>query len=141
MRFFVLEPEVAGGLGEHTSMDRSVHPPAVKTLHYVLHGWLGDVLLESFPTYIVTAEAKEALLEDSTGATFDKVEITCSPEFKELYPHRQIPDFAWLRVTGKARIDDFGLAPDWRLVVSERVIDVLKRLGLNNALIEPFAAP
>lgn len=41
-KFFALEPEVAGGLGPNTVMDRSVHPPRVSHLHYVFDGWMGD---------------------------------------------------------------------------------------------------
>ena len=29
MKYFYIETEVAGGLGENTAMDRSVHPPIV----------------------------------------------------------------------------------------------------------------
>jgi hypothetical protein len=45
MKYFYVEPEVAGGLGERTVMDRSTHPPVVKRLHYQLEGWLGDAIL------------------------------------------------------------------------------------------------
>jgi hypothetical protein len=34
MHHFYLEPEVAGGPGEHTLMDQTVHPPIVHQLHY-----------------------------------------------------------------------------------------------------------
>jgi hypothetical protein len=44
----------------------------------------------------------------------------------------------WLQVTGRAGRDDFGLAADLRLVISERALDVLKGLQLDDALIEPF---
>ena len=53
MQYVYIEPEVAGGLGDHTVMDRSVHPPIVSKLHYQMEGWLGDALLESFPVFIV----------------------------------------------------------------------------------------
>ena len=34
MKYFYIQPEVAGGLGKNTVMDRSVHPPIVSRLHY-----------------------------------------------------------------------------------------------------------
>ena len=40
MSYYYLEPEIAGGLGECTVMDRSVRPPVVKRLHYELDGRL-----------------------------------------------------------------------------------------------------
>jgi hypothetical protein len=139
MKYFYVEPEVSGGLGANTVMDRSVHPPVVSHLHYQFEGWLGDVLLESFPSFIVTEEAKGKLQEvGATGARFGEVEITTSDQFKELYPDKQLPGFTWLQIAGTAGHDDFGTAADGRLVVSERALDVLKGLELSNALIDPF---
>jgi hypothetical protein len=120
-------------------MDRSVHPPIVSHLNYEFDGWFGDVLLTSFPCFIVTEDAKNKLAESAvTGAHFADVEITKSGEFEDFYPGRQLPRFAWLQVTGRAGQDDFGLARKIRLVISERVLNVLKGLQLTDALIEPF---
>jgi hypothetical protein len=117
----------------------SVHPPIVSRLHYELHGWLGDVLLETFPCFIVTDDAKERLLEGCfTGVFFDEVEISTSDEFDELYPAVQLPRFAWLRVVGKAGKHDFGATADGSLVISEQALDTLQRLGVSHALIEPI---
>ena len=139
MRYFYIEPEVAGGLGKNTVMNRSVHPPVISKLHYELDGWLGDVLLESFPSFIVTEEAERRLRElGATGALFDEVEVTTTDQFKELYPNRQLPRFLWLKVDGKAGRDDLGTAQEWRLVVSERVLELLKGLGISNASVTPF---
>lgn len=138
-KYFYIEPEVAGGLGENTVMNRDVHPPVVRSLHYQLEGWLGDVLLESFPCFIVTEDARRKLqLLGATGATFDDVEITTSEQFKELYPNRQLPTFVWLRVQGMAGHDDFGIAEDARLVVSERAVETLRQLGIAHALVTDF---
>lgn len=84
---FQIDPEVAGGLGRHTVMDVSVHPPVVTRLNYEFEGWLGDVILECFPCFIITAEAKRAFSEMSvSGAAFDDVEVTTSDVFEELQP-------------------------------------------------------
>jgi hypothetical protein len=139
MKYFYVEPEVAGALGKDTVMDRSVHPPVVSKLHYHFDGWLGDVLLESFPSFIVTEYAKPELESAGlTGAQFDDVEVTTSDQFKEIYPGRQLPKFVWLRVVGKPGQEDFGSAPDGRLVVSERALEVLQGLGIPNALVTPI---
>jgi len=139
MQYFYVEPEVAGGLGERTVMDRSSHPPIVNRLHYQLEGWLGDAILESFPAFVVTENAKESLLGiGATGATFDDVEVTVTVEFEELYPGRKLPLFAWLKPEGKAGQDDIGATADGRLVLSQRALDTLSSLGISNALVEPF---
>ena len=139
MDYFYVEPEVSGELGANTVINRSVHPPIVKHLHYQFDGWLGDVLLESFPSFVVTDDARRNL-ENShvTGARFADVEITTSDQFRELYPKRQLPTFAWLQVVGVASHDDFGTAADGRLIVSNRALEVLQQLELSNALISPL---
>ena len=79
MKYFYIQPEVAGGFGENTVLDTSVHPPIVSRLHYELDGWLGDVLLETFPCFIITKDAKTKLQSiGATGIRLDDVEITTS---------------------------------------------------------------
>ena len=137
--FVVLEPEVAGGLGPYTVMDSSVHPPDVSDLHYEFEGWLGDDLLESFPCFIVTDRCRDALARAGfKGCSFASVTVTRSGRFVELYPGRELPRFHWLKVTGTAGEDDFGIANDHRLVVSERVLRALKSLEIGNCDLEVF---
>jgi hypothetical protein len=143
MKYFKIAPEVAGGTSEHTVMDRSVHPPIVSRLHYEVDDWLGDALLAGFPCFIVTMEAKQALEAlGTTGITFDSVEITVSGVFEDLHGEdMELPPFAWMKVHGEAGRDDFGLGPDLRLVVSERVLDTLSALGIAHATTGPFPGP
>jgi hypothetical protein len=139
MTFFYIEPEVAGGLGEETVMDESTHPPRVRKLDYCFEGWLGDVLLESFPCFIVTEAAKRELQKlAATGARFDVVRITKSEEFDELNPDVLLPQFAWLRPEGELGRDDIATAEDGRLVVSARVLKLLEKMGISNAMVEPY---
>ncbi|CDX39983.1 conserved hypothetical protein [Mesorhizobium sp. SOD10] len=58
--------------------------------------------------------------------------------FEEMQPDVELPPFVWLKVDGEADHDDFGLAEGHRLVVTERVLDVLRLLGISRALFEPF---
>jgi hypothetical protein len=140
MLYFYIEPEVPGSSeGPNSIVDRSVHPPIVSRLHYEFSVWSSDVLLESFPAFIVTEDAMNKLMESgATGARFADVEVTTTYPFREFHPDLQLPRFVWLQVTGRAGRDDFGLAADHRMVISERALDVLKGLQLNGALIEPF---
>ena len=120
-------------------MDRSIHPPVVKELHCEFDGWLGDALLETFPVFITTEHAMASLQAISaTGVEFDSVEVTESGQFRELYPDRVLPSFVWIKPHGKAGGDDFGVSVKGRLVISERVLDVLTACGISNALVEPF---
>jgi len=74
-----------------------------------------------------------------TGAGFDQVEVTVSEQFRELYPNRQLPKFVWLKIEGNPGQDDFGNAPDGRLVVSQRALEVLQTVGISHALVTGFA--
>ena len=139
MKYFVIEPEVAGGIGEHSVIDRSSGKMVVRKLHYEFDGWLGDELLESCPCFIVTEGAKKKLQSiGATGIKFDKVEVTTSGFFQDVHPNRQLPKFAWLQIVGEPGRDDFGIAQDLRLVISERALEVLRGLGISNALVTPF---
>jgi hypothetical protein len=134
-RFYV-EPEVAGSLGPATDLDTSTHPPVVRRLEYRMEGWLGDCLLESFPVFVVTEEARRAIeAAGLSGAAFDAVTITVSPDFMSAKAKDgALPAFAWLK---PAKDGDVATAPDGRLLLSQRALDVLKPLGLANAEIEP----
>jgi hypothetical protein len=137
-----VSPEVAGELGENTLMDSSIHPPRVSHLHYRFEGWLGDDLLQTFPCFLVSASLAEALERAGlVGIEVAQAEVSLSPEFKELYPGRSIPDFRWLKITSKERDADFWVTPDFELEVSDRALHVLRTFSLAHALIEPAVKP
>lgn len=145
MSYFYIEPEVAGGIGDATVLDTSVHPPLVSKLTFEFETFPLDAIVAGFPAYIVTDSAQEALLRIGvTGANFAHVDIVTSATFDELnaefHPKASLPTFSWLKVGGKAGEDDFGIARDNRLVVSEQVLQLLAQQGIENALVEPFDA-
>lgn len=126
-KYFFVEPEVAGGMGPHTVMDRSVHPPRVSHLHYEFEGWLGDEIVATFPCWIVTVSLAEKLRAAGlTGMSFDPVEISYSELFQERHPRREMPEFLRLLVTGVPMQDDFAVGEKARLMVSERALAVLQ---------------
>jgi hypothetical protein len=139
MKFFTVEPEVAGGFGSNTILSTESHPPVVTRLHYQFDGWLGDELLECFPCYIVTQQLGKAIeREGMSGVDFDQVEISTSELFDELYPGRKLPKFLWMKVAGKAGRDDFGVSPKHKLVISERAFDILQKFASSNCDVTPW---
>lgn len=133
MKFYTLNPEVAGELGKNTVMDNSGHPPKVSRLHFELDAWLGDDLIQSFPCYLVSEKLKRKISASSlSGAVFAPVEFVLSSNLKERHPAKSVPDFAWLKITGSVGKDDFGVEPDGRLVVSERALALIQQLNLNH---------
>ena len=142
MKYYSIEPEVAGGWGKKTVFDRiPAKGTFVHKLHYEFDGWLGDELLESSGCYIVSERmAREIERARLTGAQFAEVEVTTSAEFRDFHPDRQLPKFVWLRAGGVFGRDDFLLGPNLRLVISEQALEVLERVGVSHAAsIRPFS--
>ncbi len=137
LRYFVLQPEVAGGTGPKTVfIDRCARPPVMSHFNYQFDGWLGDPILETIGNIIVTEPIKDRLTRlKASGASFAAVEVSKSSEFEDLYPGRELPPFVWLQVYGHAGQDDFSYTSDHVLMVSERILDVLRESGMSNCTI------
>lgn len=134
-----IEPEVAGGLGSETAIDTSSHPPVVTRLHYEFDGWLGNDLLESFPCFIVSDQLRQKIVSNLlTGVTFDEVVITKSLEFSIQSPNIALPKFSWMKIYGKIGESDFAIAEDFRLVVSQKAMEVLNNFNLSAATFEDY---
>jgi len=134
-----IEPEVAGGLGFETEMDNRVHPPIIKKLHYEFSGWLGDDILETFPCFIISESLMNDIKKNQlTGVLFDNVKITKSDEFINFYPKTNLPNFYWMKIDGKFGVDDFVIAEDYRLLVSEKGMNVISFFNIKNASIEDY---
>lgn len=114
----------------------NVHLAIVYSLEYRFDGWLGNCILETFPCLIIVEDAKKSIEKEClSGVVFEDVFITRSEFFEEIYPRRELPKFYWAKITGRAGVNDFGLSNDFRLVVSQKGLDVLKSHNIDNALI------
>lgn len=140
-KYFTLRPEVAGGLGSQTVMDRSTHPPVVSQLHYELEDWLGDCLVQSFPCFLVLRSTAARLTAEAySGFRLSAALVTTSDLYQEINPEGTAPELDWLIIYGQPGRDDFGLTSDNHLVVSSRVLDLLRAAGLTQSGIEPWTA-
>lgn len=144
MKYYVLYPEVAGVIGPKTIyIDRTSRPPRIEKFNYEFNGWLGDPLLVSTCTYVVTDSLKRKIVaSQATGVNFGPVEITRSGEFEDaqaLQSGSKLPHFAWLQPIGQAGQDDFGLTQTGGyLVVSEPMLDLFLAAGMSNCDIADF---
>ena len=139
MKYYVLEPEVAGGFGPKSLLNPGVRPPYVTKFNYEFDVWLGDPLLEAVGCFIVTEALKEKFQAmKSTGVSFSTVEVSKSVQFDDLYPNCQLPKFVWLQVTGEPGKDDFGLSSKHSLVVSQPILNTLQAAGMSHADISEF---
>ena len=157
MKYFFLESDIAGEPGGNTVLDHSKTPPTVRKLEYNFYYWFGDVLLRTYRSWIITAAAMNEIQKHGfTGAKAAEVSITKSDDFCEQNPSLILPEFVWLKVFGTAGRDDFGTgyrlnagsidlfpydARFYELVVSERALDLLKRLGIAHASVWTFSEP
>jgi hypothetical protein len=134
--FYVLDPEVPGGLGENADLTyRNGTLPLVEHLHFEFGaGRYDDDLFQAHPVYLVTRPLADALRRSGlSGFTLDSdIELTADDNVKELEPDWQIPRAEWLKVAGTPGSDDFGLTHDARLVVSEAALDVLRTGSIDH---------
>ena len=134
MIYTYIEPEVPGNSDDEIKMDTSVHPPIIQRLVFEFDGWSGDCLLASFPCFIMTEAATEAVQKAKlTGVNFDNLIVLKSEMFEEMYPNRLMPKFYWAKIVGVAGQDDFGLAYGYRLVLSQTALKLLTPFGLEQA--------
>lgn len=146
---YILEPEVAGELGEETSYQNFENVrlkgerPIVDKLDYHFTGWLGDELIEATPCFIVTEELATSIQKNSlSGYRFEEVIVSLSDEFMEIYPNRTLPKFKRLVPTGSIYIenknfkewsgDDICISQKSYLVVTEKALAVFKSHKISN---------
>lgn len=140
--FYVIEPEVPGGLGEHTVIDTGVHPPLISRLHRRFDGWLGHQIVTSFPVFMVTGDlAGKIQIAGLTGAELADAEISVSPEFEDFHAGAPLPPFRWLKPIGVAGRDDFALGSDHRRVVSQRALDLITATKPRALDVYPYEMP
>jgi hypothetical protein len=134
MKYYRLDPEVAGALGDDTVMDTSVHPPVVSSLQYEIHGWLGDDIVESTPCFIVTERLANLLAASNlSGFRLADVDITLWEQAEELEGGPlDLPPFRWLQLVGRPQVDDFGPNEQGSLVASESALALLRQVNLNH---------
>ncbi|NIG55638.1 hypothetical protein [Chitinophaga sp. Cy-1792] len=130
---FRLTPEVPGGLGPNTIIDKPGHPPIIKHLHFQFADWLGDDLIESFPCFLVTESMYHRLLDNNiSGITANKnVEFSFYDIFYDLNPDgKSVPEFIWINISSDGN-DDFYIDKEKYLNVSQKALHVLKEGNLR----------
>lgn len=146
MKYYCLSPQSAGDLGDNSiTGDLRERPPQVFKFHLQLERWPKDDLIDAFATYACTKRLAKALTErELTGFELDTVEVTFEKQFHiwaSLHENETVPDFLWLKITGKPGFDDFGMIKGpcpMPLVVSERALKVMNQFSLSVCDVEEY---
>jgi hypothetical protein len=147
MKYYCLGPQAAGDLGDRSvTGDLRERPPKVYKFHLQLERWPKDDLIDGFATYACTKRLAEALTVNKlSGFELDTVEITHDDQFHiwaSLHENETLPEFLWLKITGKPGIDDFGMIQGpcpMPLVVSDRALRLLNSFKLTVCEIEEYS--
>lgn len=150
MKLFMVEPEVAGEIGERTIYENydaiinNGERPQISYLHFVLMGWLGDDILEVTPCFMVSEKLKNVIEESTlTGYAFQDIDISVSEDYSEMYPDRELPHFYRLLPQGVVKVEDetyyawnnmdFCVTEKFYLVLSENAMKIIRDYQLDNA--------
>jgi len=143
-KFYLIEPEICGRVDSTSVSDGR----QLIALCYEFDAWLGDDLIGDFQVFMCTEHLASQLKQIEppiTGVSFDKCTSSKSDEYSyyEIQNRsgrpRELPVFTWLRVNGQAGTDDMGeLDKETGLVVSERVLEVIKSCRLDQAEIREY---
>lgn len=146
MNFYLLGPEAAGHHGDAcVHGDSAARPMEIMVPDFEFQFWPHDDLLCGFYVYACTPSLAEALKGAKlTGFELAKLNVSFEERFHqwaELHKGEELPEFQWLKITGRAGIDDFGLVAGpcrLPLVVSGRAFGVLNQFKLQNCDIENY---
>ncbi len=134
---YLLDPHVAGELGEGTVVDASASPPRVDFVDYVLDAPDPDDLIQAFPVILVSESVAERMLNAHLrGFEFGDATIRGGDNYQALGGQASPQPFKRLHVNGRGHLDDCWLTGDYRLCVSDNMMDVLRSARLSFCLIE-----
>jgi hypothetical protein len=132
MLYYKVKPECCGWFGRRTlyAGELETCPPTIYRLEYEFRSWPADHLLEVNCQFIATQElinALSALSPKVSGVHYEAVTATNTLEMRRERPGVEMPEYKWMKVTGQAGRDDFFVAKDHHLVISERILAAIEK--------------
>jgi len=133
--YYMITPEVAGGLGVDTIIDHSSPGRRIVThLHYEVADWQGDCIVSAVRQHLVMPKTATRLQEAGFRSfRLAEAQVTASDQFEIFNPGGEPPELRWLIVDGTPGADDLGADRIGQLVVSEAVLELFRADGLNHA--------
>ena len=147
MNYYLLNPEVAGELGEGSELVyEGGKIKEVMFLEYNFMGWQGDELLSTHPCFIVTESLQNDIISNGlTGVKFKNIAMTFSDEFLEIRGEKKVPKFVQIICNDLYENSVENLQNDFYfnkykdIIVSEKALSVLKQHKLDMCIIEKYA--
>jgi len=123
---YVLDPLVAGQLGERTDLNATTHPPVVRHVDYVVDLPTDEDLIQSFPVFLVSEDLAGALAAANlTGFRLEDADVRPSDQYGG-FGGGEVPikHYRWLRLDSSDPADCW-LDERLRLCVSDEMYAVI----------------
>lgn len=122
-------------------MDTSTHPPVVTDVEYLLDAPVEADLIESFPVFLISVALAEALTSAGlSGFELEDARVLPSLEYREAFDEAPHKEYRRLCPSDGEAADSW-LDKQFRLCVSDRMMDVLERFDLSGCDSEPTTDP
>lgn len=144
-RLFLLRPEIAGEHAPAVEFANNTATDAVRALAHRLSGWSGDELLASQRGTVVTADLALRLAEaDITGFKLSDVIYSPASENVPRTVFTKIEPLGFVLLDEEFQIQswsghDICASPSSELVVSDKVLEILRDARFSNCGITPLA--
>lgn len=139
---FLLECEVAGGLGERTIIDNNKN---IVHLDYEFAGYMGDEIIETIKSFVITFSLADDIKNNQlNGYSLQDIELSANEEFYDFNQEEELSDFGLRLIpNGTVNVDknkqeyqdwsgqDFCFSNTSCLVVTEKALKILKMHKLN----------
>lgn len=146
MNYYLLNPEIAGELGDGCELVyEGGKIKEVIFLEYNFMGWQGDELLSTHPCFIVTESLQNDIISNGlTGVKFRDIAMTFSDEFYDICGNIKVPRFVQIicndlyENSAENLHNDFYVNKYKEIIVSEKALSVLKQHKINMCAIEKY---
>ena len=126
--FHFAQLPVFGQMGPKTEMDTDLHPPVVRKFHCLVDMRPRSAIWRVFPCIIVDQKLAAKLQQSGCSGFQLKVGIfEPSEAFRHFHGNNgRLPELHWCIVTGRAYVEDLGLAEGGKLIVSDKVKQMIE---------------
>lgn len=133
-KYYVLRPEVAGYIGEGSIPPLCNRPDEYTKIVYQFEAPPNDCIIEADRQYFFRLDLIDRLQNiQATGFALHDFEIRVGDQFDNILdtmePNWVFPEFKWLKIHGQPGEQDIARDREFRILVSQRVLNAMKDCG------------